>query len=100
MRLEATGTTLLRLGFGRSRGIDRPLRHGPDGPFRPIPKGTGGSVVMGWIGSDFSGQVNDDTMALAWSLLTNLAGMPDGASVVRFDPASRTVTISGHKDWR
>jgi hypothetical protein len=59
------------------------------------------AAVLVWAGplSDFSDD-EDDTTALARSLLTDLAGMPVGASVVWFDSARRTVSIGSRKDWR
>jgi hypothetical protein len=60
------------------------------------------AAVLLWAGrdSEFSGEDENDTTTLARSLLTDLAGMPDGASVVRFDLAHLTASIGGHKDWR
>ena len=60
------------------------------------------AAVLVWDGSqsDFSDEDGDDATAHARSLLRDLAGMPDGASVVRFDPARDNGSISSHRDWR
>ena len=58
------------------------------------------AAVLLWAGreSDFSD--DDERTALSRSLLTDLAGMRDGAPVVRLDSARRTVSVVGRRDWR
>ena len=58
------------------------------------------AAVLLWAGprSDFIDE--DDRTALARSLLTDLAGMPDSSSVVQFDPPSGPVVIRGRMERR
>ena len=58
------------------------------------------AAVLSWAGPETDFSDDDERTALTRSLLTDLAGMPDGASVVRFDPACRAVGIHGPRDWR
>jgi hypothetical protein len=58
------------------------------------------AAVALWAGVEGDLSEGDETTILARSLLTDLARMPDEASVVRFDRADRLVGIQGRKDWR
>jgi hypothetical protein len=44
--------------------------------------------------------VDDEMTTLVRSLVLDLAGMPDSASVVQFRDGRRPVAIGGRKDWR
>ncbi len=58
------------------------------------------AAVLLWAGpgDDFPG--DDETTAIARSLLTDLAAMPDDTSVATFDPSRRVAAIGSRKDWR
>jgi hypothetical protein len=58
------------------------------------------AAVLLWAGRETDFSDDDERTALARSLLTDLAGMPDDASVVRFGPARGTVGIGAPRDWR
>jgi hypothetical protein len=61
-------------------------------------KARAAALLRASAGSDISG--DDDTSALARSLIADLAGIADGSSVVYFDRERRAVSIGGRKGWR
>ena len=61
-------------------------------------KARAAALLWAGAGSNISG--DDDTSALARSLIANLAGIADGSSVVYFDRERRAASIGGRKDWR
>jgi hypothetical protein len=65
-------------------------------PEHPRMKPRAAVLLLSETQSDYSDE--DERTALAHNRLTDLAGMPALASVVRFDLARRTVSINGRRD--
>ncbi len=58
------------------------------------------AAVLLWAGTEADYSDEDKRTALARSLLTDLAGMPDSTPAARSVPVRLIVGVAGRRDWR